>query len=130
MREAHRKPTSTGMSITEEKTKALDELGFEWENVQIRSFEQCIEQLKAFKEAHGHLRVTMTLDKNLSTFCHEIARRNPTSAGRKITEERIKALDELGFGWNAKQQLTKVQTLSAETNHKCAEHDHLSSALS
>jgi len=66
----------------------------------------------------------MTLDKSLGAFCYHMRRahRNPTSPGLiKITEERIKVLDELGFGWNAEQQLTKVQTLSAETNPKCAD---------
>ena len=67
--------------------------------MQTLSFEQRIEQLKVFQEAHGHLRVTGTLDKNLASFCCRMrqARRKPESLGKIITEERSKALDELGF---------------------------------
>jgi len=60
--------------------------------------------LKALKEAHGHLRVTLTLDKKLASFCKDMteARRKPGSKRMIITtEERIRALDELGFEWNA-----------------------------
>jgi len=74
--------------------------------VQTRSFEQRIEELKVFKEAHGHLHVTETLDKNLASFCQAMkqARRKPTSRRMNITEERIKALDDLGFEWGAKMK--------------------------
>jgi len=114
--------------MTEERIKALDELGFEWNGQkhlakgQARSFEQHVENLKAFKEAHGHLHVTNAVDKKLASFCSNMrhARRKPTSTGTMNTEERCKALDELGFEWNAQHQLTKVQTLSAETKYKCA----------
>ena len=84
--------------------------------VQPKTFEQHIEQLKAFKEAHGHLRVTRSLDKNLASFCRakRQARRKPTSTGKSITEEKIKALDELGFEWNVQKQLANVQTRSFE----------------
>ena len=72
---------------------------------QHKSFEKHIEQLQAFKEAHGHLRVTPTLDTKLAAFCGHMrhARRKPGSPGMIITEERIKALDELGFEWNEEE---------------------------
>ena len=76
---------------------------------QHKSFEKHIEQLQAFKEAHGHLRVTNTLDKNLAAFCGDMrhARRKPDSPGMIITADRIKALDELGFEWN-EQKTTHI----------------------
>jgi len=123
MREARRKPTPRGRIITEERIKALDELGFQWNDLhqlttgQVRSFEQRIDQLKAFKELHGHLRVTGTLDLKLASFCGRMreARRKPTSAGTIITEERIKALDELGFEWTIMQKhLAKGQARAFE----------------
>ena len=70
MRHARRKPDSSGMIITAERIKALDDLGFDW-NAQVqapRSFEHRIEQLRAFKDVHGHFRVTPTLDTNLAAF--------------------------------------------------------------
>ena len=106
MRKARRKP---GMIVSEERIKALDDLGFEWVSKHYTtrsSFEERIEQLTAFKEAHGHCRVSEKVDKNLATFCMHIrtARRDPEKRGVLISEEKIKALDELGFEWNAQQR--------------------------
>jgi len=89
----------TGMTIAEERIKALDELGFDWEGKN-NSFKERVEELKAFKEKHGHTRVTKKHDKSLSAFCAHMrsARRNPGGA-RTITGDRIKALEDLGFDW-------------------------------
>jgi len=66
-----------------------------------KSFEERIEELKSFKEKHEHVRVTAKHDKSLYMFCSHVrcARRGK---GRRtaITEDRIKALDELGFEWD------------------------------
>lgn len=98
-----------GRKVTEGQLKALDDLGFIWnptkEEGGEKTFEYRIEQLKKFKAKNGHLRVTVKHDKNLSYFCSNIraARRH---AGRKrilkVTKERIKALDDLGFAWEPK----------------------------
>ena len=103
------KNKSYGRKVTEEQLKALDSLGFVWNPTQEeggeKSFEFRIKQLKAFREKFGHCRVTIKHDKNLAYFCSNIraARRHP---GRrrilKVTEERIKALDRLGFAWEPK----------------------------
>ena len=54
MRSARR---GTGkMIITEDRINALDELGFEWE-ANNKLFDIRVEELKAFKEKHGHVRV-------------------------------------------------------------------------
>lgn len=98
-----------GRKVTEKQLKSLDDLGFIWNPTKEaggeKSFEYRIEQLKKFKAEYGHLRVTVKQDKNLSYFCSNIraARRH---AGRKrilkVTKERIKALDDLGFAWEPK----------------------------
>jgi len=93
-----RRGTRTGPVITEDRIKALDELGFAWDKN--KSFEERIEDLKAFKEKHGHIRVTEKHDKSLSNFCKNMrSARRGTKQGKVITEDRIKALDELGFEW-------------------------------
>jgi len=58
------------MAITEDRIKALDEMGFDWAG-KIRSdtrksFEGRIGELKAFKEKHGIFRVTVKHDKSLA----------------------------------------------------------------
>jgi len=92
--------------------------------VQISSFQQRIEQLKAFKEAHGHLRVTDTLDKKLAGFCRSTrhARRNPD---RSMTEERIKALDDLGFEWNLRNHLSSFEDRIEQLKEFKEAHGHL-----
>lgn len=103
VRSAHR--PGSKKKLTEERTKALDDIGFEWNpprTVQPTSFEERLEQLKDFKEQHGHLRVTEKMDKKLAAYCNNLrqARRKPEAGIMIITDERIKALDELGFEWN------------------------------
>jgi len=108
--------TRTGDVITEDRIKALDELGFTWEDKRRpvwrdknKSFEGRIEELKAFKEKHGHVRVTGKEDQNIASFCGNIisAHRNP-GTGMTITEDRIKALDELGFDGHPQGNKKKI----------------------
>jgi len=96
------------MTITEDRIKALDELGFEWE-VKNNSFDECIEELKAFKAKHGHVRVTVKHEKSLHRFCKNMRSARRGTGKMIITEDRIKALDELGFEWEAKNKLFDIR---------------------
>jgi len=103
------------MTLAEEKINALDELGFEWRPLEAKSqakqvsFEDCVEQLKEFKETHGHVHVKNADDKNLSQFCQDIrSGRQKPGTGISITVERSKALDELGFEWDLEATANKV----------------------
>ena len=92
------------MKLTKERIASLDALG--------KSFQERVEELKAFKEEHGHLVVKKSKDKSLAQFCYAIrrARRHPGKRGvHKLTEERIAALDALGFYWApAKRSAAKM----------------------
>jgi len=84
--------------ITEDIIKALNELGFEWEDTR-KSLEERIDDLKAYK--YGHVRVPLKLDKSLGHFCeHMRAARRGKGNGFVITDDRSKALDNLGFIWD------------------------------
>jgi len=98
-----RRGSRTTMALTEVRIKVLDDLGFDWRGKK-KSFEERIEELKAFEEKHGNGRVTVKLDKSLYGFCRAMrtARRGKGSAKTLFTEDRIKALDELGFDWEDK----------------------------
>jgi len=96
-----RRGTGATMTMNEDRIKALDELGFNWGNKK-KSFEERIEELKAFKAKHGHVRVTLKQDKSLANFCDDMrCVRRGTAKRRVIAEDRMKALDELGFKWAA-----------------------------
>jgi len=97
--------------LTPKEIKQLEDIGFQWRVLQQKarkpsqhkSFEERIVHLTAFKKKHGHVRVTHKHDGSLASFCNHIrgARRYPnTIYSMKITEERINALDDLGFDWD------------------------------
>ncbi len=52
-----------------------------------------MEDLKRYKEMHGHANVTIPEDKSLGQFCTKVrhARKNPGN-GKQLTNERIAAL--------------------------------------
>jgi len=95
------RPKGTSMTITNDRIKTLDELGFDWE-VKNKSFEERIEELKACKAKHGHGRVIAKHHPRLVPFCTNMRRARRNGTTMTITEDRIKALDELGFDWEVK----------------------------
>jgi len=88
--------------INEDRIKALDELGFDWEG-RNKSFEERTEELKAFKAEHGHVHVTLKQDKSLGKFCKGMRAARRGKGTISITDNRFKALDELGFQWGDKK---------------------------
>ena len=117
IRHARRHPGRTNLALTEEKIRALDEIGFLWEKERldldtkgtgtggggnnIFTFEERLEQLKAFKLQHGHLSIKVTDDESLYNFCKNFryAGRHPGRSNVALTEEKIRALNEIGFLW-------------------------------
>ena len=108
-----RKNNPTGMrgiKVTEERIASLDALGFDWtskDKIAI-SFEQRLEDLKAFKLKHGHLNLKKKENPSLYNFCTNIrdARKNksPGAKKMKVTEERIASLDTIGFDWDPRKK--------------------------
>ena len=104
MRAARRGTRTKGAVITEDRFKALDELGFYWGGkTKNKSFEERIEELKVFKAKHGHVRPTAKHGKSLAMFCKDMRAARRGKGTRSITDNRIKALDELGFQWGDKK---------------------------
>jgi len=81
----------------------LDELGFDWgRKTKAKLFEERLEELKAFKATHGHVRVTVKHDNSLAKFCTTMrCARRGNGKGHVINEDRIKALDE-HISWSCK----------------------------
>jgi len=76
-----------GMKVTETRIASLDALGFDWtiKEKSVVSFEQRLEDLKAYKLKHGHLNVKRDDDPSLYNFCTNIrdARNNPSGTKMK-----------------------------------------------
>ena len=75
----------------------------------IKSFEQRIEDLRAYKAKHGHTNVKEKEDKSLYEFCKNMrrARKHQEKYRTLINEERIASMDALGFDWGVKEQAIK-----------------------
>ena len=69
IRYARKHPEKYNRLINVERIASLDALGFEW-NMRIdrKSFAQRIEDLRAYKEKHGHVNVKEREDKSLNRF--------------------------------------------------------------
>jgi hypothetical protein len=79
------------------------------------SFLSRVDKLRAYKEKHGHFNVREKEDSSLYNFAKNMrfARKNPKASKRKLTEDRIAALDAIGFDWN--RQGLKVSAASPST---------------
>ena len=69
-----------------------------------------MEDLKRFKEMHGHANVSICEDKPLAQFCVQMrhARKNPSKIKRKqLTNEQIAAFDALNFVWMTQEYITR-----------------------
>ena len=93
--------------LDETRIAALDAIGFEWEAGAVKdaNFFDRVNELKVFKERHGHLNIRKKEDRSLYGFCNNLrgTRRDMISgkgSRRKLTEDRIAALDAIGFNWN------------------------------
>ena len=61
-----------------------------------------IDDLREYKQKHGHVNVKIHEDSSLSQFCAQVRHslKQPKNNGTiKLTEERISRLDSLDFEW-------------------------------
>jgi hypothetical protein len=90
-----------------------------------------MEDLKRFKESHGHANVSIREDKSLGQFCNKMryTRKNPGN-GKQLTDERIAAFDALGFIWTSKEYITRSFDERIEDLEKYKKlHGHLSAKI-
>ena len=75
-----------------------------------KTFDDRMEDLKRYKETHGHVNVSIPVDKSLAQFCVQTrcTRNNPgKSKSKKLTIENIARLDALGFNWTSQEYVTR-----------------------
>ncbi len=58
-----------------------------------------MDDMRRYMETQGHSIVALPEDKSLALFCAQVrhARKNPGKTGMQLTEERITALNAIGF---------------------------------
>jgi hypothetical protein len=92
----------------EERFKQLDELGFTWQFVWTKTFDERVQELKAYKEIHGDCNVPRSFHENpsLGQWCSQM--RSMYKANQKgeavkntyiINDYRIEQLETIGFKW-------------------------------
>ncbi|EEC51358.1 predicted protein, partial [Phaeodactylum tricornutum CCAP 1055/1] len=89
--------------MTPERARELDEIGFCWDTHEATWLER-LRELTKFKDEHGHCLVPTNFNVNpkLGTWVHHQRRQHKKFREGKtchITQERIAALDHLGFVW-------------------------------
>jgi hypothetical protein len=75
-----------------------------------KTFDDRMEDLKLFKETHGHVNVSIPEDNSLAQFCAQTryAHNNPGKSKRKkLTIENIARLDAIGFNWTLQEYVTR-----------------------
>jgi len=99
------------LALTREMIERLEAIGFrlrvkERGKIKQVPFEERIKSLAEFKDVHGHVNVVEADDLRLARFCNHmrVARRAPQpGVTMKLTQDRISALDDLGFDWEPRK---------------------------
>jgi flagellar biosynthesis GTPase FlhF len=95
-----------------------------------KTFDDRMEDLKLFKEKHGHVNVSIPEDNSLAQFCAQTryTHNNPGKCKRKkLTIENIARLDALGFNWMLKEYVMRSFDERIEDLEKYKRtHGHLS----
>ncbi|KAL3758562.1 hypothetical protein ACHAWU_008316 [Discostella pseudostelligera] len=107
-------------SLTKERIQSLNDLGFKWAiRVSRTPWESRLDELKRFKDEHGHCNVPSTYPKNQPLAYWVFKQRGqyriymdrgPVVSGESaqichMTPERIAKLDALGFEWNPPRRI-------------------------
>ena len=86
-----------------EQIKSLEGIGFVWvlTKHEIVGWDERFKQLKEYKEKHGHCLVPEGYKANpqLGNWVKNQRVAYRKQSGRKITEEQIKSLEDIGFVW-------------------------------
>jgi hypothetical protein len=99
-RHTHKNP-GKGVKLTDERIAAFDAIGFIWTS-KTHDLDERINDLKEYKQTHGHLNVKRNEDSSLYQFCADVRhslKQFEKDGTRKLTEERMARLDALGFEW-------------------------------
>ena len=88
-----------------------------------KTFDDKMEDLKRFKETHGHANVFKPEDKSLAQFCAQVryAHKNP-GKGLKLTDERIAAFDAMCLIGRRRNMSRGHSTRGSTTSRSTSRH--------
>lgn len=84
--------------LTKEQVALLDKLGFQWGGAREEKWAARLEQLKQFKEQHGHCEVGLVAGENDDLWGWVRTQRSMKARG-ELEDERKAQLDAIGFSW-------------------------------
>ena len=122
---AYNNPEATHtMKLTQDRVSSLGALGFQWWNINT-SFEERLDDLRAYKSVHGDVNVKRSKDKSLYGFCQHIkdAYNNPEATHTKLTQDRVSSLEALGFTWVQRNYLPFEERLDYLRAYKAVHGD-------
>ena len=89
--------------LSAERVRRLDELGFSWRVKHEAKWEAKYDALAAYWESHGNFRVP-SLEMEHADLAHWVAVQRHKRRIGKLSAERVRRLDELGFPWEAQRR--------------------------
>ncbi|MEI7729126.1 MAG: helicase associated domain-containing protein [Verrucomicrobiota bacterium] len=84
--------------IKPERQRRLNDLGFVWNTLEA-GWKLNLQALQTFRRDHGHCQVSQRLNPELAVWVFTLRQQRKDG---KLSAERIRQLDELGFAWQAR----------------------------
>ena len=106
--------------LTAAQIALLDKFGFRWD-AREEQWTERFEQLKCFKEEHGHLEVEH-VEGEESELSYWVSNQRILNSSGKIQAERKAKLDSIGFKWEAEGQDLKWQAMFEQLKIYHTEH--------
>eukprot|EP00978_Attheya_sp_CCMP212_P020454 scaffold58579_cov56-Attheya_sp.AAC.2 len=119
----HECSSSCSSSLDRQRIDWLNDVGFEWSLRRTKvSFVQRLQQLKAFRTEHGHVRVPKEFEGGLGEF---VMTQRSRYKGGTLSKAHQDALQELGMEWTARtvsrtsfsERMQQLQQYKAQHGH-------------
>ena len=94
--------------LTIKQLDLLEDIEFIWDGLEYK-WQKQFDQLKEFKKKHGHLLIPMKEKTSLNRW---VGTQRSLYKQNKLRSDRVDALDNLGFCWNAQEEAWMRQFLS------------------
>lgn len=109
--------------VREDRRKRLDAEGFVWDAIDER-FETKFNELAEYKRIHGNFKISEKREgyAKLTSWMNKARMARKTGKGQRITDEKIRLLDSIGFPWDPQDSsfqnsFNKLQEFIKKYNH-------------